>query len=85
MDGWAIHRHRRVNSRSVGYITDAELVVLCGISEATAKSWRANHTGPAYCLAGNTILYCTEDVSNWLEAMIRQIAQGGRVVRSQLL
>jgi hypothetical protein len=50
---------------------EQELCVLCDIKAVTAEKWRKTHTGPAYIMVGNRVLYPKDAVRAFLARKIR--------------
>lgn len=62
-------------AQSLDCLTEADLCALFAITPGTAEAWRKRHTGPAYALVGNRVLYPRAKVAEFLQRQIRQRAE----------
>lgn len=58
-------------ARMVDCITEADLCRLAGVSPATAETWRKRGTGPTCVRFGNTFLYPTAQLADFLRKRVR--------------
>ncbi|MFN7483531.1 MAG: helix-turn-helix transcriptional regulator [Betaproteobacteria bacterium] len=58
-------------ARMVDCITEADLCRLAGVSPATAETWRKRGTGPTCVRFGNTFLYPTAQLAEFLRKRVR--------------
>ena len=77
-------------ANSFGFITESQLMLLTGVTQTTLVRWRSTKRGPAHVVAGNSILYSTESVKQWLDGLSKPAAPtpmhgGKRTSRAPLL
>ena len=65
----------RTLADALGHVTESDFCELAGIRASTAEAWRKRHTGPAYVILGNRIMYPIDGLRVFLEGLRR----GGRV------
>lgn len=59
-------------AESLDYLTEQDLCALCRITPSTAESWRKRRKGPAYVVAGNSVLYPRVKVREFLDSQVRE-------------
>lgn len=59
-------------AQALDCLTEEDLCALCNIAPSTAEAWRKRHTGPAYALVGNRVLYPKQKVAEFLERQTRE-------------
>ncbi|MGF6526038.1 helix-turn-helix transcriptional regulator [Variovorax sp. PvP013] len=52
-------------------LTEHDLMLLAGITPATAEAWRRRGTGPGYVLVGNRYFYPRKSVAAYMENRAR--------------
>lgn len=52
--------------RELDLYTEADLMAMLGVSQATLQEWRMKGSGPRYAKLGKSIFYCKADVSTWI-------------------
>jgi hypothetical protein len=58
-------------AESLDCLTEADLLLLAGITPSTAEAWRKRRIGPDYILLGNNYLYPRKNVAVHLEKLTR--------------
>jgi hypothetical protein len=57
---------------SLGFLTEADLLLLTDWSASTAESYRKRGDGPAWVRCGSNYLYPRAGVAAWLSARVRE-------------
>jgi predicted DNA-binding transcriptional regulator AlpA len=56
---------------TIGLLTEADLMLLLGVSEHTLQAWRSNGEGPRFVKLGRGVMYRVVDVNAWINASVQ--------------